>query len=271
MWERRKLTATKQGIHVALRGNASLADQKAWAMMPKNAKLRLSARLRNADGDRVPDGYDCRIRDKSRQEAFLPADQKIVGKLTSVKAGKLISHGGAGNVSTVENLPGFVVKTPVTKKDSYYSPERKDGFDRERRFYKKHNLLKLPLFIPSKDVTVNGHPAILRPAITVISEPNRIISPKITSKITRHQLEDMRQKIIKLSILGYMFYDGFQIGYDKSGRLLAYDCGEMVKTNSKDAFGVNNTEWLYFLTAQLGKAKTEEEAAKRYGTISRRS
>lgn len=263
----RKLTATKQGIRISLKGNASIADQKAWAMMPKSAKQRLSKRLTNADGDKVPDGYDCRIRDRSRQEAFLAADQKIIGKLKSVKPGKLISHGGAGNVSTVEGLPGFVVKTPVNKKNSYYNEERKDGFEYERRFYKKHGLLGLPLFIPSKDVTVNGHPAILRPSVTVISEPNRIISRKITGKITRHQLEDMRQKIIKLSNLGYMFYDGFQIGYDKSGRLLAYDCGEMEKTNSRDAFSVNNQEWLYFLTEQLGRAKTHTEAAKKYGQI----
>jgi len=266
----RKLTATRDGIRVQLRGNASIADQKAWAMMPKNAKLRLSKRLRNADGDRVPDGYDCRIRDRSRQEAFLPADQKIVGKLKSVKPGKLISHGGAGNVSTVENLPGFVVKTPVTKKDSYYSPERKDGFDRERRFYKKHDLIDEPLFIPTKEVKLGNKVGLLRPSVTVISEPNRIMPRKITSKITDKQLEIMRQKIIKLSMKGYLFYDGFQIGIDKAGRLLEYDCGEMVKTTSRDAFSVNNQEWLYFLT-RIGKAKTEEEAAKRYGTISRRS
>jgi len=266
----RKLTATRDGIRVALQGNALIADQKAWAMMPRSAKLRLSKRLRNADGDKVPDGYDCRVLDRSRQEAFLAADQKIVGKLKSVKPGKLISHGGAGNVSTIEGLPGFVVKTPVNKKNSYYNEERKDGFEYERRFYKKHGLLGLPLFIPSKDVIVNGKPAILRPAITVISEPNRIISRKITSKITDKQLEIMRQKLIKLSMKGYLFYDGLQIGFDKSGRLLEYDCGEMEKTNSRDAFAVNNQEWLYFLT-RIGKAKTEEEAAKRYGTISRRS
>jgi hypothetical protein len=68
-----------------------------------------------------------------------------------------------------------------------------------------------------------------------------------------------------------LFYDGFQIGYDKSGRLLAYDCGEMEKTNSRDAFSVNNQEWLYFLTEQLGRAKTHTEAAAKYGSISRRS
>lgn len=266
----RKLVATRQGIRVELRGNASLADQKAWAMMPRSAKQRLSKRLRNADGDRVPDGYDCRIRDMHRQEAFLPADQKIVGKLKSVKAGKLISHGGAGNVSTVVGLDGFVVKTPVTKADSYYSKERKAGFDNERRFYAKHDLIDEPLFIPTKEVKIGRQTGLLRPTVTVISEPNRVISRKITSKITDKQLEIMRQKLIKLSMKGYLFYDGLQIGFDKSGRLLEYDCGEMEKTSAKDAFGVNNQEWLYFLT-RIGKAKTEEEAAKRYGTISRRS
>ncbi|HOW13505.1 hypothetical protein [Methanosarcina sp.] len=270
MWERRKLTATPQGIRISLKGNASIADQKAWSLMPRSMKLHLKKQLKNTDRDSSPNGYDCHVRDMHRQEAFLAADQKIVGKLTSVKPGKLISHGGAGNVNTVEGLPGFVVKTPVNKKNSYYNEERKDGFEYERRFYKKHDLLDEPLFIPSKDVTVNGKPAILRPAITVISEPNRIISRKITSKITDKQLEIMRQKLIKLSMKGYLFYDGLQIGFDKSGRLLEYDCGEMEKTSSKDAFTVNNQEWLYFLT-RIGKAKTEQEAARKYGTISRRS
>lgn len=271
MFEKRKLVATNKGIRVALRGNASIPDQKAWAMMPKSTKLRLSKRLVNTDGDKVPDGYDCHIRDRSRQEAFLKADQKIVGKLKSVKPGKLISHGGAGNVNTIEGLPDFVVKTPVNKKNSYYSDRRKDGFETERRFYKKHDLLDKPLFIPTKEVKIGNATGLLRPSVTVISEPNRIISRKITSKITAAQLEDMRQKIIKLSVQGYMFYDGFQIGFDKSGRLLAYDCGEMIITTPKEAFEYNNTEWLYFLTEQLGRAKTHTEAAKKYGSISRRS
>lgn len=270
MWERRRLTASRNGIHIALRGNASLKDQKAWAMMPRSAKQRLSTRLRNSDRDSVPDGYDCRIRDRRRQEAFLPSDLKIVGKLKSVTPGKLLSHGGAGNVSTVEDLPGFVVKTPVNKKNSYYQAERKDGFEYERRFYKKHELIDEPLFIPTKEVKVGKQTALLRPSVTVISEPNRVISRKITSKITDKQLEIMRQKLIKLSAKGYLFYDGLQIGFDKSGRLLEYDCGEMDIVPSKEAFANNNREWLYFLT-RIGKAKNEQEAAKKYGTISRRS
>ena len=246
MWERRRLTATRDGVHVALRGNASVADQKAWALMPKSAKQRLSKRLRNSDGDSAPDGYDCHVRDRLRQEAFLTADQKIIGKLKTVTPGKLISHGGAGNVNTVNGLPDFVVKTPVNKKNSYYSDRRKAGFDNERRFYNKHDLLDEPLFIPTKEVKIGNATGLLRPSVTVLSEPNRIISRKITSKITDKQLAVMRQKLIHLSIDGYLFQDGLQIGIDKSGRLLEYDCGEMVITTPAKAFEYNNQEWLLF-------------------------
>lgn len=268
MFEKRKLTATRGGIRVALRGNASLADQKAWAMMPKSAKQRLSKRLGNADGDSRPDGYDCHMRDRRRQEAFLREDQKIVGKLKSVKAGKLISHGGEGNVYDVENLPGFVVKTAIKKTDSHYNPDRASGFRNEANFYKKHDLIDEPLFIPTKEVRVGNEKGLLRPKVTVISEPNRIISRKITSKVTDEELEIMRQKLIADSKEGFVFYDGLQIGFDKSGRLLEYDAGTMYKTKSRDAFAVNNAEWLYFLT-RIRKARTEEEAAKKYGQIRR--
>jgi len=270
MWERRKLTATKQGIRISLKGNASLVDQKAWSLMPKSMKLHLKKQLKNTDGDKVPDGYDCRIRDRLRQEAFLREDQKIIGKLRSVKPGKLISHGGEGNVYAIENLPGFVVKTAIKKTDSHYNPERASGFKNEANFYKRHDLIDEPLFIPTKEVRVGSEKGLIRPAVTVISEPNRIMPKKATSRVTDKQLEIMRQKLIKLSREGFVFYDGLQIGYDKSGRLLEYDCGTMYKTKSRDAFSVNNAEWLYFLT-RIGKAKTEQEAAAKYGTISRRS
>lgn len=264
----RKLTATRQGIRVSLKGNASIADQKAWQLLPSNTKRRLSNKLKNADGDKIPDGYDCRFRDKLRQESFLPADQKLIKNLKTVKPGKLLSHGGAGNVNTVEGLPGFVVKTPVNKANSYYDRDRADGFEYERKFYSKHKLLDEPLFIPTKEVKIGNKSALLRPTVTVISEPNRDISRKITNKVSNAQLEIMRQKIIQLSNRGYMFYDGFQIGIDSSGRLLAYDCGEMMIVTAKQALAYNNKEWLYFLI-HIGKARTDEEAAAKYGRIKR--
>lgn len=270
MFEKRKLTATRAGLRISLKGNASLSDQKAWGLMPKSMQSHLKKQLKNTDGDRVPDGYDCRIRDSSRQEAFLTADQKIVGKLKSVKLGRFISHGGAGNVNVVAGEPDFVVKTPVTTSDRHYSARRKDGFEAERKFYKKHDLLDKPLFIPTKEVKVGNETGLLRPSVTVLSEPNAIISRKKTSRVTSKQLAVMREKVIKLSNQGYMFYDGFQIGIDKSGRLLEYDCGEMIITSPAKAFAYNNREWLYFLT-RINKAKTEEEAAKKYGQITKRS
>lgn len=247
MFEKKKIMATKGGIRISLKGNASIADQKAWSLMPKSMRSHLSKQLKNADGDSRPDGYDCHILDKLRQESFLPSDQAYVKNLRSVELGKFLSHGGAGNVNIVKGKPDFIVKTPVTTKDKHYSARREGGFEGERRFYKKHNLLEEPLFIPTKEVKVGNKTGLLRPTITIISEPNNRISRKITSKVTDKQLATIRQKLIALSMKGYTFFDGLQIGIDKSGRPLAYDCGELEIKSASTAFRYNNGMWVEFL------------------------
>ncbi len=244
--------------------NASVAAQKAWALLTPAQKAVLKKRYRqDPDRDGVPTGYDCRPYDPKKQEAFLPEDQAYIKThpIVPIKRKgsreRLLGEGTNGYVLGVAGNSRVALK--VGKSEAW------NDLKSEARFYKKHQMSKLPLMIPLKEVkTDKGEYAVLKPIVKPIAEPGYV---KNKSAFTDQRLEELRQKIIKLSYRGYIFSDGLQLGIDKAGRLLQFDTGAMKRVHSKSGisnkpFEENNIEWKTLLK-KLGKSTSK------YGKIER--
>jgi hypothetical protein len=227
---------TSSTKHTRKPKNASIQAQKAWLSMPTELKKELRKQLKDSDKDGAPDGFDCRPKNRRKQESFLPADAHIVSKLNHVTGTKTVGTGDNGKVQKITANKNLVVKTGY---DGY-------SLQDEQKFFTKHKLLKEPLFSPSKAVTVGktNTYGLLRPIVTPILDSN----DKQKVKLTKTELLQLRTKIIKLSMKGYVFEDGLQLGRDRAGRILQFDYGLMYHTkNITDAFYYNNIAWSVFL------------------------
>lgn len=216
--------------------NASIQAQKAWLSMPAKLKRELRKQLIDTDRDGAPDGFDCRPQNKKKQESFLPEDARITSKLKHVVSTKTIGSGDNGKVQKITTNKNLVVKTGY---DGY-------SLQDEQKFFTKNKLAKEPIFSPSKAVTVGrtNTYGLLRPLIKPILDSN----DKQKIKLTKTELLHLRTKLINLSMKGYVFEDGLQLGKDRAGRILQFDYGLMYRTkNVTDAFFYNNIAWSVFL------------------------
>lgn len=262
-----KSTSKKQSISKKRPSkNASVAAQRAWAIMTERQRNEIRKRYRqDPDKDGVPTGYDCRPYNPKKQESFLPADMEYIKSHPVVPVRRIneraveLGSGRNGTVVKIKDNDRLVLKIG---KDLAWSPLKS-----EANFHKKHDMEKLPLITPMKTVkTDKGKYALIKPTVKPLLEPGSEVKNK--SKFTDARLAALKKKIIELSYKGFIFDDGLQLGLDKANRLLQFDIGDMVymkpRKNSINniPFRENNKHWKNMLEA-LGKSP------EKYGLIVR--
>jgi hypothetical protein len=237
---------------------ASVCAQKAWQGFPLGIKKELRRTLKDSDKDGVPNGFDCRPRNKRKQESFLPFDSTYVRSLrpsTNIIPDKYLDSGACGDVFTVKGNRNMVVKIPrgFVKNDdldwteSYRRHQISESIKElsdEYDLYVIYDLENEALFTPTElvqlgrnDLGLSGI-GLLRPYVKVLDYP-RALSDK--------QLEMLRQQLISISRKGLVLTDGLQIGIDKSGRPLLFDLGWVAKTKPSNAFASNSTLWRHMV------------------------
>ena len=98
---------------------ASIVAQKAWGGLSKLVKGELRKSLPDNDRDGVPNGFDCRPKNKRRQEAFLPKDAQYIESHSTIKLGKRIGSGYCGDVHNIVGNTRLVAKVPKFFADSH--------------------------------------------------------------------------------------------------------------------------------------------------------
>jgi hypothetical protein len=239
---------------------ASITAQKAWGKFPISLKKELSRALPDADRDNVPNGFDCKPKNKRRQESFLPEDANYLKNCKSVRLGSKLGSGSTGDVFTVDGTDNLVVKvaTGLADKNSdanWVDASRKEIF-KEWNKCDTYSADRQPLFTPTKAVKIYGYGTPSKPIYG-------LVRPKVTplwrvANITESTIETIRQKLIKLSNDGYAFHDGIQLGLDRAKRPLVFDMGDVNIANSvREAFVINNREWRILLSSDLNKNVVE--------------
>jgi hypothetical protein len=276
---------------------ASLVAQKTWNKLPTSLKLKLGKTLPDTDKDSVPNGFDCRPKNRRKQESFLPADATYLNSGKELKLGKFINSGTEGSVYELAGNRNLVIKVPRGFKPSFeYRGASAIALDKQNRkgvtrftknsvqyeadTYTSQNFNDKPLFIPtmvvdvgSNDLDNGNYVGLIRPKILPIRDFHDNVKPLAKARITDKLLAEIREKLYKLTLDGYVFADELQIGVDRIGRPLIYDAGKMRKTGICDhtTFKTNNRAWLTFLR-DIGKLESlypEDvvKAVKKYGEI----
>ena len=259
---------------------ASIVAQKTWGGLSKLVKNELRKTLPDRDRDGVPNGFDCRPRNRRKQEQFLPADQDYLDSNPSISLGEKLASGTHGDIYHVRGNRNLVVKVQQAGLGGELA------YEKESRAYKYLDLNNEPLFIPTKEVEVksqHGWQGLVRPKLAMITDQESCVSSQRLRGITDSQIESLRRKVINLSHKGFSFKDGLQIGRDVRGRLLLYDAGyfERHPEGSNEPFYENQSQWLAFLR-KIGKISSPEwinngyptveaynEAMRKYGTINK--
>lgn len=265
---------------------ASIAAQKAWAGFPLGLKKELRRALPDTDKDKVPNGFDCRPRNKRRQESFLPADAAYLNSNPGITLGEYVAGGSEGDVFEVAGNRNFIVKLPKTYTSKFntssfkraHNARSQELFNDEMTYYTNNDLYNKPLFIPTKVVPVTNpyignrqQLGLIKPKIAPVTDYSEPVPSRNLFRVTEAQLIDLRDKLVDLSYEGFGFEDGLQVGIDRAGRLLVYDLGKMAKyrPGSDRPFHVNNNAWQEFL-GDIGRFPTTNSAYKRYGMILKR-
>ena len=216
---------------------------------------------------------------KPRKAAFLPSQEAYARSHTNVELGDYLGAGNYGAVFTVKGNPNMVVKVPNGFENTYPAglikppkgtiSERRIRIKKNARFieregdtYEQHGFEGREFLVPTRKVNIgnNGlfsrnYMGLLRPRLRVITDRDGLVDKSAAIRITRSQLEAMRQYLIQLTNEGYIFDDGLQVGIDSAGRLLIYDLGSVVKSENKiNNYGeqMNNMHWWNFLKT-IGK------------------
>jgi hypothetical protein len=265
---------------------ASIVSQKKWSSLPITKKNSLRKMLPDKDKDGVPNKFDCRPKNKRKQEAFLSSDMAFInahGK--DIVLDKRLGDGTCGEVFTVKGNDNLVVKVPnrfmpetpssgFLSPHYYYTSECK--LQEEIRRCKEEDITNEPLLIPTKVMKIKRGDkegsttyGLVRPRVTPIT----VVAKPYQGTITMSQIESIRRKIIELSYKGFVFNDGIQMGIDRVGRPLIYDLGLIQYCSPGDdyAFTVNDREWLEFLQdIDKWNGKSQSQLA-RLGRITKRA
>ena len=280
---------------------ASICAQKAWGKMPLGLKKEIRKNISDKDRDGVPNGFDCRPKNRKRQEGFLPADQNYLSKNPSIELGKKIAEGGEGAVFEVKGRRHLVVKIPRsfdevnTGRSTNDQRTRLAGsaatIEKEAFMCEDYRLNDQPLFSPTKAVKLKcnsgltciddkEYTGLVRPKVTPVVDFAKSVTTRAKNRLTDKQLEVIRQKLIALSYEGFVIGDGLQIGIDFANRPLLYDMGYLERCTEEQrnfVFKENNGMWEAFLR-QVDKFKYSDmvrqnsvyrSAILKYGRIER--
>ena len=268
---------------------ASICSQKAWSGLSKTVKKELRKSLPDKDKDGVPNKYDCRPKNKRRQETFLPDDAAYLNSDPEIRIGKKLGQGAAGEVFTVKGNKNLVVKIPrgaVDTNDEYAGTISYDNatktaarLRREIENYNRLNLEHEPMCTPTHVVDLGYNSVmrgnmvgLVRPKLNTINDVGNHGYSKSLKKLTDAQVETIRQKLIELSYKGFVINDGLQIGIDRAGRPLLYDLEGIESAISwstlPEIFTMNNHLWKRFLF-DIGKlyGTEDKKGMAKYGEI----
>jgi hypothetical protein len=233
--------------------SASIVSQKKWGNMPIAKKNNLRRMLPDFDKDGVPDGFDCRPRNKRKQEDCEPSDREYIKSLSKVKLDKKLGAGIHGEFYTIEDNDRFGIKTPLCPIDEFATTTCKGCTKKyeiidEAVRCRRNNLNSTPMMSHTRITSVtmkNGHKCIglVRPIVTPIDSKN-------IEKLTDSQLKQIHDKVQEVTNQGIMLGDGIQCGFTVSGRLLQFDLDDVSK--SKKALSVNRKYWRDFLAHARG-------------------
>ena len=224
-------------------------------------------------------------KNRRRQDNFSPTDEAYLSSMTGVRLGKKIGEGFYADVHDLEGNEDFVVKVPkfffgdqstyqLSKKEHKRLVEEKSkNVNGEAEFYRSNDLNNKELFIPTKVVSIphDKNPkkkctALIRPKVTYVNKQPKDVVAYNVRNLTDSQLIDLRKKLTKLSAEGFVVLDSLQVGFDKSGRLVIFDAGDIGKfpRGCRETARVNNERWEMFLQ-RIGKGG--QDNIEKYGKI----
>jgi hypothetical protein len=260
-----------------------VANQVAWSKFSIGKKQKMNKYMRDTDRDSVPDRYDCRPKNRRRQESFLPEDVAYLNSNPDIQPEKKLGDGMTGSVYSIKGNKNMVLKAPTGFYPNGDTNARRkidvqccaDGIRREADIYNELNLEGETFCTPSKTVRlglmkIKGKEVLDEEFIGLVRPKVDVIDYESTGKRpTDAQIEQIRQKLIALSNRGIMLMDGVQAGVDRAGRLLQFDLDYIEKTNNIDvAFKNNNDSWYIF----LGDLNLNTPSGvRKYGEVSRTS
>jgi hypothetical protein len=258
---------------------ASIISQKSWAGLSTSRKKALCRALPDYDKDSVPNCFDCRPKNKRRQESFLPDDENYINaNYRNIVPDKQIGSGSNGVVFSLKGNNNLVVKLPHgfmpdRPSEILSQPVYCNRLGEEINTSKEINLNNEPLLTPTKVVKIKRGDAynsveygMVRPKVTPITE----MANPYKGTITMSQIEDIRKKIVALSHRGYAFTDGIQLGLDRIGRPIIYDLGLMRcgRAGSDSTFNINDKMWQDFLY-HIDKWDGKKSTLERFGRITK--
>ena len=241
---------------------ASICAQKSWSKLAKPLKKELRKTLPDKDRDGVPNGFDCKPKNRRRQEGFLSQDARYLSTNPKIELGKRVGEGMSGTVYAVKGNDTLVIKVPLgfvndgrydqDTRYAYIDDNAKD-LDEEITTYNNHNLENEPLFIPTKVVNIGKSDISDRNFVGLV-RPIVKVADKRTSQyqLSDTEIELLRRKVISISHRGFIIGDGLQVGIDDAGRPLLYDLGYLTRGTPSQAFIANADTWKFFLR-KLGK------------------
>jgi hypothetical protein len=254
---------------------ASIISQKKWGKMSVVTKKKIRKTLKDIDKDGVPDKYDCRPKNKRKQESFLSSDIMYLNSNPDIQLGEKIGMGSTGDVFAIKGNNNLVVKVPGGAIDSgsgislTHARKARVGIEQEIGIYNKLNLEDEPLCSPTRVVNL-GHNSVLK------GDMIGLVRPKVDERnfysATQAQMDTIRQKLIQLSYKGLVIFDGLQVGFDRHGRPLIYDLGGVEDAKSwatlPEIFAMNNQSWKRFLY-DVGKIRSPDDknGLAKYGEV----
>jgi hypothetical protein len=234
---------------------ASICAQRAWGTMPLGVKKELRKTLPDRDKDGVPNGFDCRPKNKRKQEELNEEDTKYLKSKPKIKLGKVISMDGFfGDFYSIEGNDRLGIKVPKCESDNPIYGHNITNCDRcgkradivdEGKICHQYRLNDKPLTSATRMVSIERHGrkcvGLVRPLVGVGDARN-------ADQLTDEQLEMIRKKLTELSRQGIELTDGIQCGFTGSGRVLQFDLGYVFKGTVDSAFEANRDNWISFLS-----------------------